>query len=127
MMAAASAEGSVSEKAVIGIIGAIFTGLGVLFGKYMSQKNDVTVKDQPIGVMKHQPVVTWSDHVNLVRRVDRIDIHLDELRKESSEQFRDLLEAASSRESRIIKELHDVARGIHERIDNISHPKGGMK
>ncbi len=119
--------GSVSGEIVVAIIGAIFTGLGVLYGKQREksqQKNEITVKDQPIGVVKHQPVVTWADHMNLLRRVDKHDQHIDDLRKEMAEQFKGLLEAASNRESRIIDKLDNVARSIHQRIDQALR-KGG--
>ena len=126
VMASAS-DGSVPGEVVVAIIGAIFTGLGVLAGKKLEKAataSDVTIKNQPVGVVKHQQPVTWADHINLVRRVDRIDSHLDAMRKESSDQFKDLLEAASSRENRIIDKIDDVARAIHARIDNW---KGGAK
>lgn len=123
----ANLNGSVPGEVVVAIIGAIFTGLGVLAGKKIEKAamiSDVNIKNQPLGVVKHQPQVTWADHAGLVRRVDRIDQHLDQLRKESSDQFKDLLEAASSREARIIDKIDDVARAIHSRIDNW---KGGAK
>lgn len=127
MMANASGGDQISATAVTGIISAIFAGLGLLAGKFIEKKkqsNEVTVLNQPVGVVKHQPAVTWADHAGLVRRVDRIDSHLDQLRKESSDQFKDLLEAASSREARIIDKIDDVARAIHARIDNW---KGGTR
>jgi hypothetical protein len=117
----------ISAGAVTGIISAIFAGLGLLAGKFIEKKkqsNEITVKDQPIGVVKHQPLVTWADHAGLVRRVDRIDTHLDQLRKDSHDQFKGLIESAANRESRIIDKIDDVARAIHARIDNW---KGGAK
>lgn len=117
------------------IISVITTLGGIILGLWGKKQHDrakaaeteTIIKGQPIGVVKHQQAVTWADHINLVRRVDRVEAHYDELRKDASEQFKDLLEAASSRESRIIKELHEVARSIHDRIDKITQPRGGAK
>lgn len=127
MLATAQKDG-VPGEVVVGIIGAIFTGLGVLYGKMrekQAQSNEVTLKDQPIGVVKHQPAVTWNDHVNLLRRVDGHDDDIRDLRKESAAEFRALLEAANSRESRIMDKLDKVAGVIHNRIDKLIKASGG--
>lgn len=124
-----AADPMISGNWIVHVIGAIATGAALFWGKGQRDRakaaeTETVIKGQPIGVVKHQQPVTWSDHINLVRRVDRIDQHLDAMRKEGSEQFKDLLEAASSREARIIDKIDDVARAIHARIDNW---KGGAK
>lgn len=129
MMANAQADPMISGNWIIHVIGAISTAAALFWGKQQRDRakaaeTETVIKGQPIGVVKHQQAVTWADHINLVRRVDRIDTHLDAMRKESSEQFKDLLEAASGRESRIMDKIDDVARAIHSRIDSW---KGGAK
>lgn len=129
LMADASPDPQISGNWIIHVIGTIATAAALFWGKSQRDRakaaeTETTIKGQPIGVVKHQQPVTWADHINLVRRVDRIDLHLDQMRKESSDQFKDLLEAASGRESRIMDKIDDVARAIHARIDNW---KGGAK
>lgn len=123
-----ASTGVVPGEIVVGIIGAIFTGLGVLYGKMrekQAQSNEVTLKDQPIGVVKHQPAVTWNDHINLLRRVDSHDEDIKDLRRESAAEFRALLEASNSRELRIMEKIDKSAGVIHNRIDKLIQVTGG--
>jgi len=76
-------------------------------------------------------IVTWNDLQPLVQRMDRFEKHLDEVRREQSDQFKEILEAGSTRESRLTTHLDDVARAIHSRIDDMmrdhlhSKPRSG--
>jgi hypothetical protein len=63
--------------------------------------------------------VTWNDLQPIISRMDRLEKHLDEVRKEQSDQFKEILEAGSTREARLTSHMDDVARAIHSRIDDM--------
>lgn len=62
--------------------------------------------------------VTWDSFAPLVARMDRMERHLDDVRKEQSDQFKELLEAGAAREQRLVDKVDDVARALHSRIDD---------
>lgn len=69
-------------------------------------------------------IVTWDHLQPLIARMDRLERHIDDVRKEQSDQFKELLEAGSAREQRLIDKVDDVARAIHSRIDdNLTRPR----
>lgn len=71
--------------------------------------------------------VTWNDLQPIITRMDRMEKHLDDVRKEQSDQFKEILEAGSTREHRLTTHVDDVARAIHSRLDDVirdqHHPK----
>jgi hypothetical protein len=79
-----------------------------------------------VPVRKVPGVPSWNDHSNLVERVGRLESHIDKMRDEQAEQFRDLLIAGATRQEAIVKQLSDkidtVARDWHGRLDAISRP-----
>lgn len=63
--------------------------------------------------------VTWNDLQPIISRMDRLEKHLDEVRREQSEQYKEILEAGSTREHRLTTHMDDMARAIHSRIDDL--------
>lgn len=93
--------------------------------KVQAEKAKAVRLDTPVPTVptsKVPGVVTW-DHLNpLIQRIDRLERHIDEVRREQSDQFKELLEAGATRESRLVDKIDDVARAIHARIDVVSKP-----
>jgi hypothetical protein len=78
--------------------------------------------EEPVPVIPTRKVfanVTWNDLQPIITRMDRLEKHLDEVRREQSDQFKEILEAGSTRENRITTHMDDVARAIHSRIDDM--------
>jgi hypothetical protein len=71
--------------------------------------------------------VTWDSLQPIVTRMDRLERHLDEVRREQSDQFKEILEAGSQRADNLRTHLDDVARAIHSRIDDIHRDGNGPK
>ena len=63
--------------------------------------------------------VTWDHLQPIITRMDRLEKHLDDVRKEQSDQFKEILEAGSTREHRLTTHVDDVARAIHSRLDDV--------
>lgn len=119
-----AASDSVSGNVLVAIIGAIFSGFALLYGKRQGIKeatNNITLQSPvpEVPTRKVPGAVTWDHLQPLIQRIDRMERHLDEVRKEQSDQYRETLEAGGAREHRIITHLDDVARAIHARIDTI--------
>lgn len=114
----------VSVTAVSTIIGAVFTGIGLLIGKLMEKKRqqnsvklEQPVPEVPTRKVFHSP--SWHQFEGLTRRVDHLENEFHELRDEQKQQFTQILQAGAERENRLRDKLDDVARGIHGRIDEI--------
>lgn len=101
------------------VIAVITAVLGRALGKKEAQSMRL---DEPVPTIPTRKVfnnVTWNDLQPIITRMDRLEKHLDEVRKEQSEQYKEILEAGSTRESRLTTHLDDVARAIHSRIDEM--------
>lgn len=122
-IAQAAPAGQVSGEVLIAVIGAIFSGVSLMLGKMLGKKEATAMRvESPvptIPTMKIPAAVSWNDLHPIVQRIDRMERHLDEVRKEQAEQFREILEAGATRADRLTHHMDDVARAIHARIDGL--------
>lgn len=124
----------VSGNWIIGLIGAIAAGIALVLGKKQGIKeatNNITLQSPmpEVPVRKVPGTVSWYDHSTLAERVGRLENHIDSLRREQADQFKDLLESGSVREVRIMEKIDAVAREWHARMDTQFGPKprGGAR
>lgn len=99
---------------VVAVLAAVF--------KVQAEKAKAMRLEEPVPTVPTRKVpglVTWNDLQPLIQRMDRFEKHLDEVRKEQSDQFKEILEAGSAREHRLTTHVDDVARAIHSRIDDL--------
>lgn len=96
------------------------------------QAGEVTLKD-PLPTMPTQRVYSppsFSQHMEVVRRVallesdaretrEYVETQLREIRREGAEQFVKLMQAGESRKDDICNKFDTVARGFHDRVDQI--------
>lgn len=127
------ATGSVPGEVLIGVIGAIFSGVALLLGRKIGRDQAATLKlEEPVPTVPTRKVagyVTWDSVAPLISRIDRMERHLDEVRREQSDQFREILQAGATRAESLRTHMDDMARAIHSRIDEMHrhaiphHPK----
>lgn len=115
--------------AVIGAVGMVWQRkAGEAKGRAQSE---VTISGQPVSVKKVTDMPTWADIRGLERRVEKLEAHLETIRKEQSDQFKELLSAGHEREVRIrdvvatsMASLSDKIsrdiRAVHERVDELT-------
>ena len=118
------AETATSDMVSLGSLGAFISGLGALAmtflkreslknqGRKEAQENNVNLTGQPISVKMEEHFVTR-------REFDRLEKITEQMRRDMSEQYKDLMTAGGERESRLAEKLDGIARGIHSRIDKI--------
>jgi hypothetical protein len=96
--------------------------LGLVFGKVWGKREATATRlEDPVPTVptrKVPGIVTWDHLQPLIQRMDRLERHIDDVRKEQSDQFKELLEAGAAREQRLVDKVDDVARAIHSRIDD---------
>lgn len=122
----------VPAEVITGIIGAIFAGLALLYGKQKGKQEAMTIKE-PIPTVPTSKVSTpptWDAHRALCDRVSRLEDDMRTLhsevkgvRDEQNEQFRQLMVAGGEREIRISEKIEGFARAIHSRIDEYLKPQ----
>lgn len=100
---------------VLGVLGLVF---GKVWGKREAQGMRLEEPMPTVPTRKVAGAVTWDSFAPLVARMDRLERHLDDVRKEQSDQFKELLEAGAAREQRLVDKVDDVARALHSRIDD---------
>lgn len=107
---------------VVGIITAI--GGVWLKGKSQGVKeatNNITIQSPmpEVPVKKVYSPPTFSQHMDLVRRVEAVESNVAELRRDQMKQFRDLLEVGEARKDAILERFNTVADGFHARVDQV--------
>jgi hypothetical protein len=131
---------NVSLAVLLGVIGAIFSGLALLAGKVIGhkqgevvgakkeqarQQGNVTL-DPPIPevpVRRVYPGPSWDQHRDLVRRVEASERHIEEMRADMGKQYIAILNAGQERERSIKDKIDEVAVEWHRRLDEIFKPK----
>jgi len=105
---------------VVAVIGAAGSAL-VAYKKGASSAQDVSLKS-PVPEVPTRKVSTppsWDAHKALCDRVVALEAVTQELRRDMSAQYREILIAGGEREARLAEKLDGIARGIHSRIDQI--------
>lgn len=108
---------------VLALVGLIITTLlGGLVGKKIGKTEAQGMRlEEPVPTVPTRKVpglVTWDHLQPLIQRMDRLERHIDDVRKEQSDQFKELLEAGAAREQRLVDKVDEMARAIHARIDD---------
>lgn len=94
------------------------------------QRNKVTlqepVPDIPVTMTRKYNPPTFSQHMEVVRRVGALEHSVGEIRREAAENYKELMMAGEARTNRMMDKLDDVARAFHSRVDDlVAHqPKG---
>lgn len=101
------------------MIGALIIALigGGVIGRKISQQREVTIKDQPVRMMKTNRPVSYDQHSALDARVARIENHLDRIERDAAQQYKQLLEAGGERELRMTEFFGAGLREVHSRLD----------
>jgi hypothetical protein len=132
MMILGQADGGmVSGPMIVAIIGALTTFAGVLLGMRMKSPWEKPVKGEekpqglvggdegsPAGGRVYTPP-SFYQHRQLEARVVRLEMGIEELRKDQAEKFTQLLQAGQERADRLIDKMDDVARAYHSRVDQL--------
>jgi len=124
MMANAAADPMISGNWIIGVIGAIAAGVALVLGKMQGRKEaarDVTLQAPvpEIPVKKVYSPPTFSQHMEIVRRVDALETDNRVLRREMADGFLKLMTVGEERKDKIMEKIDDVAKGFHSRVDQI--------
>lgn len=96
------------------------------------ERSKVTLEDPvpEVPVKKVYSPPSFYQHMDLVRRVEKVELKTDqlaealvttatEIRKQASENFVDILNAGHERENRLSEKLDGIARGFHGRVDEL--------
>ena len=109
------------------VVAVLSVVLGKKMGKAEAQGMRVEGPVPTVPTTKVPGFVTWDHLQPIITRMDRLEKHLDDVRKEQSDQFKQILEAGSTRETRLTTHVDDIARAIHSRLDDVirdySQPK----
>ena len=136
-MLAQTAQGAdpmISGDWVLKLVGAVFTGAALILGRYWGKKEASSTRlEDPMPEVPTRKVSTppsWDAHKALMDRVMRqeqisneLRHDLSEVRKEMTENYKDLMAAGQARETSISDKLDGIARGIHSRIDDLMKSK----
>ena len=111
------------------LIGAAVALIPILGGVWVRAKkaglraatNNITlqapVPTVPISKVYTPP--TYWQHMEVVRRVDKLETGQEEIRKEMGEQFRKLIEVGEERKDKLMDKIDASAKGFHERVNQI--------
>jgi hypothetical protein len=126
MMANAAADPMISGNWIIAVIGAIAAGVAAVLGKMQGRKEGMNSRDvtlqapvPEVPVKKVYSPPTFSQHMEIVRRVDALEADQKILRREMAESFLKLMQVGEERKDKIMEKIDDVAKGFHSRVDQI--------
>lgn len=101
-------------------------------GEAKGKASKVTVQDPvpEVPVRRVYSPPSFSQHMDLQRRVEKmeevtLDLRndfykaLEEIRKEGAKQYVEILNAGHERETRLLEKMDGIARGIHNRINEL--------
>lgn len=110
---------NISGEALTTIFTAIVSAGGALILKSRIPFFRIGSPVPTVPVQKVGTPVTYEQHRALEKRVDEHQRTIEQLRTETGEQYRTLLEAGQNREIRIRDTISASARATHERIDAV--------
>ena len=118
------AETLISGVWITGLVVAVIGAVGSALVAYRKGAASVTETRlaSPVPEVPTRKVLTppsWDAHRALVDRVTALEAVTQELRRETSQQYHELLKAGGERETHLSDKLDGIARGIHARIDEI--------
>jgi len=122
--AAADGDAMISGAWMLKLIAALFTGAALVLGRYWGRKEEarkITVQDPvpEVPVKRVYSPPSFSQHMDLVRRIEVVEGNVAELRRDQAIQFLKLMEVGERRKDDILERFDVVARGFHDRVDQI--------
>lgn len=117
----------ISGEWITAFVVAVITAFGTAMAAYRkgqanpAPSRDVTLKE-PVPEVPFKRVYSppsFSQHMDLARRVGELEIDVKTMRREQGEQFRRLLEVGEERKDKIFEKIDNMARGFHARVDQI--------
>lgn len=104
--------------------------IGAIGGVYVKMRGEVKKATETREVKLTEPVSevpvkrvysppSFSQHMEIVRRVDALESDHRQLRKDMAENFLKLMEVGETRKDTIMEKIDDVAKGFHARVDQI--------
>jgi len=121
------AETMIPGEWMTSLIVAVISSVGaaiVAYKKGAAAAQDVSLKS-PVPEVPTRKVFTppsWDAHKALMDRVTCLERVTQELARDMSSQYRELMKAGSAREQNLSDKLDGIARGIHARIDEYLNP-----
>jgi hypothetical protein len=87
--------------------------------------NNVTIQPPfpEVPFRKVSNPVSYDQHSALDARVARIELHLDQIQRDQSQQYKQILEAGAERELRMTEVMNEGLREVHRRLDEILTPR----
>lgn len=106
---------------VVAVIGAVGAFLARQKGKAEGRAETITLTDPMPEVPTKQVFSppTYHQHEALAHRVTRVEVSVDQLRRDQQEQFTKLLQAGETRADRLAEKIDGVAVGFHRRVDQL--------
>ncbi|MDP3851975.1 MAG: hypothetical protein Q8Q59_15845 [Luteolibacter sp.] len=107
---------------VVAVIGAIASALiAWKKGEAKGRGDKVTLQDPmpKVPVERVYSPPSFSQHMDLRRRVETLETDHQKLRREVAEQYIQLLKVGEERKDKIIDEFNRVATGFHSRVNQL--------
>jgi hypothetical protein len=77
------------------------------------------VPEIPVAMKRVYNPPTFSQHMEVVRRVNALEHSVAEIRREAAENYKELMLAGEARTNRMLDKMDDVARAFHARVDDL--------
>lgn len=105
---------------VVAVLGAVGSVLAKRSGKAEGMRDKVTLENPvpEIPIKRVYSPPTYHQHQELERRMEKVEVDMVAIRRELSEQFKELLISNEARSERLMTRLDQVAREIHGRVDD---------
>jgi len=130
MAEAVPADPQISGQWILGVLGAIGTILGIIFGHARGKAAQRFSLEAPVPEVPFRKVdrpVSFDQHTSLEARVARIETHLDTIQRDQAMQYRQILEAGSERELRMTEVINHGLREVHARLDGLVKPSSSSR
>ena len=111
------------------LIGAGVALIPILGGVWIKAKkaglseatNNITIQTPvpTVPITKVYSPPTFSQHMEVVRRVDKLEASHEELRRELAASFRRLIDVGEERKDKLMDKIDASAKGFHERVNQI--------
>ena len=124
--AAAPPDTLVSGNWIIAVIGAVSTILGMFWAHQRGKTSQGVILNHPVPELPVRKVYSppsFSQHMDLVRRIEVVESNVADLRRDQGQQFIRLMEVGEKRKDDILEKFEGVARGFHARVDQFMAEK----
>lgn len=130
MIADVMISGAWLTSITVAVIGAVGAAAAVVIRaqaetrkarKEVAESREVTIKEPvpEITTKRSYSPPSFSQHMDVVRRVDVLESDQRALRKDMSDNFMRLMAVGEERKDKIMEKIDDVAKGFHRRVDQL--------